>query len=130
MKRKTALLVVLLTVATSLSAQTADNGKKVKRITFDREDISVVYADGTKDKNVQSAVVYGSGTATGIATTPSTGKGQVVKREVYDLQGRQVKAANGQRSTAIGQRSMADGQRTKGVYIVREGEKTRKIIKK
>lgn len=123
MKRKTALLVVLLTVATSLSAQTADNGKKVKRITFDRENISVVYADGTKDKNVQSAVVYGSGTATGIATTPATGKGQVVKREVYDLQGRQVKAVKGQRSTA-------DGQRTKGVYIVREGEKTRKIIKK
>lgn len=123
MKRKTALLVVLLTVATSLSAQTADNGKKVKRITFDREDISIVYADGTKDKNVQSAVVYGSGTATGIATKPATGKGQVVKREVYDLQGRQVKTVKGQRSTA-------DGQRTKGVYIVREGEKTRKIIKK
>jgi hypothetical protein len=122
-KRMMIIALLCIGVQGAWAQAVADNGKSVKRITFDRENICVVYADGTKDENVQSAVVYGSGTATGIATKPATGKGQVVKREVYDPQCRQVKTVKGQRSTA-------DGQRTKGVYIVREGEKTRKIIKK
>ena len=38
----------------SATAQTAGNGNVVKRIEFDRENITVSYTDGTKEENVLS----------------------------------------------------------------------------
>jgi len=41
----------------SMQAQTTPDGKKVKRVTFDREQVNIVYVDGKTDENVQTAVV-------------------------------------------------------------------------
>jgi hypothetical protein len=40
-----------------MQAQTTPDGKKVKRVTFDREQVNIVYVDGKTDENVQTAVV-------------------------------------------------------------------------
>lgn len=123
------LLVLLMSVATSLSAQTSDNGKTVRRITFDQENISIEYTDGTKDENVQNTVVYGSNFTTGIQSIDDSrndylrfnrdGSTQFVNvissnNGWYDMQGRKV--------------NRQSGQLRNGLYIVREGQNTRVTV--
>jgi hypothetical protein len=110
--------------ATSLSAQTSDNGKTVRRITFDQENISIEYTDGTKDENVQNTVVYGSNYTTGIHSLDDSrynrdGSSQFVNgissnNGWYDMQGRMV--------------NRQSGQLRNGLYIVREGQNIRVTV--
>lgn len=123
------LLVLLMSVATSLSAQTSDNGKTVRRITFDQENISIEYTDGTKDENVQNTVVYGSNFTTGIQSIDDSRidylrfnrdgstqfeNGISSNNGWYDMQGRKV--------------NRQSGQLRNGLYIVREGQNTRVTV--
>ncbi|MBP5425811.1 MAG: hypothetical protein J6Y33_07035 [Prevotella sp.] len=107
----TALLVA---GALGMQAQTADSGKKVKRITFDREQVSIIYNDGTKEEAVQQAVIVRDATVTGIKGMQQ--QGQQTERRCYAIDGRTVQSA---------QKGLK-----KGVYVVKEGDKVRKIIKK
>ena len=112
------MLAAILTLCGSLTtqAQTAESGKTVKRITFDRERVTLVYSDGTKAENVQKAVIKAKGndeqgTATGIARVKA---GSVAQRTWYTMDGRRLQGE----------------PRVQGVYVVKEGDKVRKIIKK
>ena len=112
------MLAAILTLCGSVTtqAQTAEGGKTVKRITFDREKIAIVYADGTKDENVQTAVIKA--------------KGNEEKEDATGVKAPKV-ASQIQRTWF-----MTDGRRlqgepaAKGVYVVKEGNKVRKIVKK
>ncbi len=104
-------LFMLLCGIMPMQAQSADNGKKVKRILFDREQVTIVYVDDTQE-NVDKGVAV---KRDDIATSVKEIKGKKSKNsEVYDLQGRKL--------NAVPQR--------KGVYIKREGKQVRKIVKK
>ena len=103
--------IVLLCGVMHMQAQSADNDKKVKRILFDREQVTVVYADGTQEEADNGIVVKKEGKTTSIKGI----KGKKSKNsELYDLQGRKLTAA----------------PQRKGVYIKREGKQVRKIVKK
>ncbi|MBR0047574.1 MAG: hypothetical protein IJP75_11985 [Bacteroidaceae bacterium] len=104
-------LMMLLCGIVHIQAQSADNDKKVKRILFDREQVTVVYADGTQEEADNGIVVKKEGKTTSIKGI----KGKKSKNsELYDLQGRKLTAA----------------PQRKGVYIKREGKQVRKIVKK
>ena len=90
----------------------AKNGKQVKRITFDRENASVTYSDGTKDDNVTDFVVRRK-TPTGIKTVKGMTDSNGGAARWYTVDGRRLQA----QPTAG------------GVYIKREGQHVRKIKK-
>ena len=91
-------------------AVNVENGKEVKRITFNCEDISIVYADGTEDESVQAATIVPVETPTGI-------NGVEKKAQTngwYTMDGRRLQSA----------------PKDKGVYVVKKGDKVQKTIKK
>lgn len=101
---------------TSVQAIDFENGKAVKRITFDREQVNIVYADGQVLEGVDEALIVKEIFPTSIddvkTTTPAP---TAAVRQVYDLQGRLMSGLH---------------ELPQGVYIVREGEKVYKWIKK
>ena len=115
MKRITFGILFALALGTGANAQTADSGKKVRRITFDREQVTVVYQDGSTDEAVSSIVVKEKDVVTslkGINGKNLKGKDS----EVFDLQGRRLNPNTMQKRS--------------GVYVKREGNQVRKIVKK
>mgnify|MGYP007069926661 CR=1 FL=1 len=114
MKRKKTFLVsafLLALCSSGAQAQMADNGKRVKRITFDREQVNVIYADGTSDMGVTEVGVFNDKSTVGIARVEGVRK---TAGGCFNLSGQRV-------STSV---------LRKGLYVVREGERVRKIIKK
>ena len=108
------LAAILLSGTMTASAQKAEftqNGKQVKRITFDREKVDIIYSDESQITDVNNVTISNeaSGT-TGINKTKTT------------------KSANGW-YTMDGRR-LQNAPKTKGVYMVKEGDKVRKTIKK
>lgn len=90
----------------------AQNGKQVKRITFDREKVSVIYSDETKDENVTDFVVRRN-IPTGIKTVKDKQDSNGAAARWYTVDGRRLQA-----QPAAG-----------GVYIKREGQRVRKVKK-
>jgi len=94
------------------SIAVAKNGKQVKRITFDREKVSVTFSDGTKDENVKDFVVRRN-ISTGIRTVKGKQDSNGVAARWYTVDGRRLPA-----------------QPTEsGVYIKREGRRVHKVKK-
>ena len=113
-KRITWMLSVALVcgtiTASAQKAQNVSNGKVVKRITFDREKVNIVYTDNTQDGVEQATITRRSGEATGIASTTNANNA----RGWFTLDGRRLESAPS----------------AKGVYVVKDGDKVRKTIKK
>lgn len=86
--------------------------KPVRRVTFDRENVTIYYQDGTDRTNVDAAVIHRM-EPTGI-TEKRTDVGPRKASASYDLSGRKV-SGNSTR---------------KGVYVVRKGNTVRKTVKK
>lgn len=114
-KRRFSLaLLLLLTCVLSIQAQKVEGGdKKVKRITFDCEQVTIIYEDDTKDISVPQAVIV-SDDATAVKSVEQVS--QPAERRWYSVDGRTLLSAP--RSTK------------RGVYVVKERDKVRKIIKK
>lgn len=110
------MVAVLLTAgATTASAQIARNGKPVKKVLFDRENVTVVYVDGTRDEHVASEhIVRNHWSPTDLKTVEAPDEASKQKNGTYDLQGRRVES----------------GQLPKGVYIERRNGKVFKTVKK
>ena len=120
--KKLILTITALSIGMAVGAQNIvqaidfENGKAVRRITFDREQVNIVYADGQVLEGVDEAVIVKEILPTAIEdvkANESTPKAAV--REVYDLQGRLMSGTH---------------ELPQGIYIVREGEKVYKWIKK
>lgn len=99
----------------SATAQTAGNGNTVKRIEFDRENITVSYTDGTKEENVQTTRIMNN-RKTAVKSIPDNDRRQAASRTWYTLDGRRMHGA--------------PLTTDKGVFIMREGNKVRRTIKK
>lgn len=82
----------------------AQNGKAVRHIAFDLEQVTVIYKDGSQVENVQKALFVVSSEAVGISETAAT-EGDS-RTEVFDLQGRRIT------------------QPRQGICIVKNGNKT------
>lgn len=106
-----AILLCGTVTASAQKAQNVSNGKVVKRITFDREKVNIVYTDNTQEIGVEQATITRrSGEATGIASTTKANNA----RGWFTLDGRRLESAPS----------------AKGVYVVKDGDKVRKTIKK
>ena len=93
-------------------AQVDGSGQKVKRITFDREQVKIEYADGSTKAGVAAATIVNDRKTSGIKDLkPETGK---ARRRWYTVDGR----------------ALQNEPRQKGVYVVREKNVVKKTIKK
>jgi hypothetical protein len=112
------MLAAILTLCGTLNvqAQTTESGKTVKRVTFNCEKIAILYSDGTKEENVQAAVIKPTEKRQlDDATAINRPKAQTqVKRTWYTLDGRRLSGE----------------PKVQGTYMLKEGNKVRKIIKK
>ena len=107
------LAAALLCGTATVSAQQAinvENGKVVKKITFDLEKVDINYEDGTSDVSVQKATIYYDQTPTGIAEVKQNG----VTTDWYTLDGRRLQYT----------------PNSKGIYVSKSGNNVRKSIKK
>ena len=117
-KEKAFLVALLLTLSTvSVNAQVDESGKQVKRITFDREQVTLVYNDGSKSENVQKKVITNDAVGTGVKELNQAER-SAAHAKWFAIDGRPLQK---------GQNSRNNG---KGIYVVRENDKVRKIIKK
>ena len=98
--------------AQAQSTAVAKNGKQVKRITFDREKVSVLYSDGTKDENVTDFVARRN-TSMGIKIVKGKQEPNGAATRWYTVDGRRLQA-------------QPSGN---GVYIKREGQRVHKVKK-
>ncbi len=105
-------LVLLLSLSLGAMAQETSDGRKVKRITFDREQVNIEYADGTADTGVDVATIKRDDALTAIQTAKSEGSQSA--RQWYTIDGRALQSA----------------PQRKGVYIERKKNGVRKTIKK
>jgi len=99
--------------ASAQSVAVTESGKTVKRITFDRENVTLVYQDGTKDDNVSQTTIHREA-ATGIHNVnlnPNANPNANVNSQYYTLDGRRLQ-------------SVPNGN---GVYIKKEGKKVKKV---
>ena len=105
---------VLLCGTMTVSAQKAEftqNGKQVKRIAFAREKVNIIYSDDTQILDVNDVTISNrAGGTTGINKTKTANSAN----EWYTMDGRRLQNA----------------PKAKGVYVVKEGDKVRKTIKK
>ena len=115
-KEKVFIIASLLTLsAVGVSAQVDESGKQVKRITFDREQVTLVYNDGSRSENVQKTFISNNGEGTGIKEMNPTVR-PAAPSKWYAIDGRLLPEGAG---SSTGR---------KGVYVVRENDKVRKII--
>jgi opacity protein-like surface antigen len=95
MRKRNFVLALAVAAAVTASAQVAVDGqnRQVKRIVFNGEQMTVVYADGTQQTDVQQThVKRGSGVATKLRTTEA--KTTTPKRiEYYTADGRKMDKA-------------------------------------
>ena len=110
---KTYALSALVCCAIGAQAQTAENGKKVRRILFDREQVNVVYTDGSQQESVGCLTVKGSSEAMAVKDV-SRNAGKKKDGALCDLQGRRIRSSSN----------------TKGVLLKRENGQVKKIVKK
>ncbi len=105
--------------ASAQSVAVTESGKTVKRITFDRENVTLVYQDGTKDDNVSQTTIHREA-ATGIRNVNLNDNDNVndnvnvnanVNSQYYTLDGRRLQ-------------SVPNGN---GVYIKKEGKRVKKV---
>lgn len=90
-------------------------GNQVKRINFDCEQVEVVLVDGQVLRGVDATVIIPGHDYTSVQDVESTLTEKGVAREIFDLQGRRV----------------VDVDRLPaGIYVLREGDKVYKLIKK
>ena len=107
-------MAVSLTCTMTVSAQRpqTDDGREVKRISFDCEKVTIEYVDGTQDDNIdETKVSYPTSTTRINATTRNT---TTTKRQYYTTDGRRLQSE----------------PTKKGVYIERNGKRAVKKIKK
>lgn len=106
------MIALLLTVSLGAMAQTSTDGRKVKRITFDQEQVNIEYADGTTELETGEVIIVNDGETTEVKTVKTTK--QNAKRRWYTTDGRALKGE----------------PREKGVYIVIEENGMKKTIRK
>lgn len=112
-KRKTlGVFSLLLFCGTTMAQSVPVEEKPVRRVTFDRENVTIYYQDGTNRANVDAAVIRRT-EPTGI-TEKRTDEGRQKAATAYDLSGRKV----------------SGNSTKKGVYVVKRGNSVRKTIKK
>lgn len=97
---------------TSATAQSTLEGRTVKRITFDREQVNIEYADGTTDMGVTEITVLRDDQVTGIKSLEQE-KQQPQMSRWFTTDGRALQRAPQQ----------------KGIYIVKERNSVKKTIK-
>lgn len=112
---KKIVILVMLTVAFAASAQQRavdENGNTVKRLIFDRENVTAIYDSGDSTNHLQSIAITRqseSGPNVGIVVpSPVEADGETM---YYDLNGRPMKVID-----------------HPGVYIEKKGKRTRKIV--
>ena len=120
---RTSLIIALLAiVANGHAQQTQVNNQDmgnltVRRIVFDREDIKVVLSDGTSVNNV-TQMKASIDKAAGIeAPKAEVGAKSWGDKTAYDLQGRRLAPADARKAR-------------QGVYVVRQGKRSVKQIKR
>lgn len=95
MKKKIILVLAAILVGGTgpIQAQqemrNVDNGKAIRHIAFDLEQVTVTYKDGSQEENVQEALYVSTSEITGISETAATTSVNSAV-EVYDLQGRRI----------------------------------------
>ena len=115
--KKTMLIIAVGMIGTTFAAaQTANNGKVVKKILFDRENVTMVYADDSFDANVAAATVTKGSPETTAVKAQDKASGTKTARRWYTLDGRRM--------------NTAPRSNSKGVYVVKEEKKVRKVVKK
>lgn len=87
-----------------------ENGKAVRHIAFDQEQVTVNYKDGSQEENVQKAQFVFSSEVVGIR---DNNRETINNNGYYDLQGRR-----------ISQPSTLNAQPRRGIWIVKNGNKT------
>lgn len=112
--RTFAFVLCLVTCITAGAQAIDENGKVVKHISFDRENVTIVYEDGSVRENVQSSLIK-YGISTSVEKIEAVDEKEKTEITVYDIQGHRM--TNLENLPA-------------GVFIVREGEKVYKLIKK
>jgi len=94
-----------------------ENGKAVRHIAFDQEQVTVNYKDGSQEENVQNALFVFSSEVVGIRDNNRetiNNNGETINNNgYYDLQGRR-----------ISQPSTLNAQPRRGIWIVKNGNKT------
>ena len=111
-KRIISILAVLLAFAAGTQAQQTNDGNKVKRITFDREQVKIEYTDGTREDVEDAVTISREEIANGIRTVKTAGKQSA--RRWYTVDGRPLQGE----------------PRQKGVYIVRDRNNVKKTVRK
>ena len=112
MSKKFFPVLALLLCATGAWAFQTTEGRKVRRITFDRETVNVEYTDGTQDREVQAITISRDDIKTSVkAVNSASGR---TDRQWYTIDGRALKSQ----------------PRQKGFYIVKGKNNAKKIIKK
>ena len=112
MKKILLLVAAAMMTAVSVNAQTASDGRKVKRITFDQEQVNIEYVDGTTELATGEVNIIKDNETTDVKTVKSAKLN--AKRRWYTADGRALQGE----------------PREKGVYIVIEENGTKKTIKK
>ena len=116
MKKAFLILAVGMMGTAFATAQTADNGKVVRRILFDRENVTMVYDDNSFDEHVETATVTKGKPETTAVKAQDKSSGTKTARSWYTLDGRRM--------------NTAPLSNSKGVYVVKEEKKVRKVVKK
>lgn len=111
-KRLNLVFAFLFAILLGAEAHQSSGGRKVKRITFDREQVSIVYTDGTQEDVASATTVKREDTATGIKAAKTTGS--MSGRQWYTIDGR----------------TLPEEPREKGVYLVKDKRGMKKTIKK
>ncbi len=103
---------LMLMFSLAVEAQQTTDGRKVQRITFDRERVIIEYSDGTKDYDVDAATIKRDDTTDGVVAVRQNGS--KTGRQLYTIDGRSVQGE----------------PRQKGVFIERSKNGIKKTIKK
>ena len=111
-KRIIPALAILLAFAAGTQAQQTNDVNKVKRITFDREQVEIEYTDGTREEVEDAFTIKREEIANGIRTVKTAGKQSA--RRWYTVDGRPLQGE----------------PRQKGVYIVRDQNNVKKTVRK
>jgi len=111
-----ALLLALC--AADATAQTTNEGKKVKQLRFDREKVTIVYNNGETEEATDNIVILNSATPVKEVVNSKSSDSES-PATWYTIDGRRiVKSDSSNRNLP------------KGVYVKREGNRTRKTVVK
>ena len=112
----------LLLCGTTMAQSVPAEEKPVRRVTFDRENVTIYYQDGTNKGNVDAAVIRRTD-PTGIR---SIDNGQwTMENRGHNTNGRKATTAYD-----LSGRKISGNSTKKGVYVEKKGNAVRKTIKK